>query len=138
MAIRLANASDRAFLAERDRHLQPERLAAAVSEGRVYLVCTNGVTVGWLRWGYFWGMIPLMELLHILEDCRGQGLGRALVHRWEADMFAAGAGFVLTSTQADESAQHFYRKLGYRDCGSLIVPGQAAPELFLGKSAPRR
>ena len=39
-----------------------------------------------------------------------------------------------TSTQTDETAQHFYRKLGYRDAGGLVIdiPRYAQPmELFL-------
>ena len=35
------------------------------------------------------------------------------------DQIAHGYGMVLTSTQVDEDAQHFYRKLGYKDCGGL-------------------
>lgn len=43
----------------------------------------------------------------------------------------------MTSTQVDETAQHFYRKLGYRDAGGLLldVPGYEQPmELFLIKA----
>ncbi len=40
---------------------------------------------------------------------------------WEAQLIQAGHGMVLVSTQSDESAQHFYRKLGYRDCGYLLL-----------------
>lgn len=32
-----------------------------------------------------------------------------------------GYGMLLTSTQVDEEAQHFYRKLGYKDCGGFII-----------------
>ena len=42
----------------------------------------------------------------------------------------------LTSTQSDESAQHFYRKLGYKDCGCLVInegPLAQPAELFLSK-----
>ena len=48
-----------------------------------------------------------------------------------------GYGMVLTSTQADEEAQHFYRKLGYKDCGGFVptAPGYEQPmELFLEKA----
>lgn len=31
---------------------------------------------------------------------------------------------VMTSTQSDEDAQHFYRKLGYRDVGCLLLDTQ--------------
>ena len=56
---------------------------------------------------------------------------------WESDMRAQGYTHVLTSTQSDESAQHFYRSLGYRDCGGLVmdIPGHEQPmELFLVKA----
>ena len=55
---------------------------------------------------------------------------------WERDMKAQGYGMLLTSTQVDEEAQHFYRKLGYRDCGGFVIdlPPFAQPmELFLLK-----
>ena len=43
---------------------------------------------------------------------------------------------VLTSTQVDEQAQHFYRKLGFKDCGAPLIdiPCYAQPmEMFLRK-----
>ena len=38
-------------------------------------------------------------------------------------------GMVMTSTQVDEDAQHFYRKLGYKDAGGFVVdvPGYEQP-----------
>ena len=42
-----------------------------------------------------------------------------LMEYWEKDMKSQGYGMLLTSTQVDEDAQHFYRKLGYKsskDC----------------------
>ena len=52
---------------------------------------------------------------------------------WEQQMKEKGHRFLLTSTQADEDAQFFYRKLGYTDTGSILFPGQAATELLLLK-----
>ena len=40
------------------------------------------------------------------------------------------------STQVDEDAQHFYRKIGYKDCGGFTVdiPGFEQPmEMFMSK-----
>ena len=51
-------------------------------------------------------------------------------------MKKAGYGMVMVSTQVDEQAQHFYRKLGYQDAGGLVItiPGYEQPmELFLIK-----
>lgn len=65
-----------------------------------------------------------------------KGYGKQLLKHWEEDMKAQGYGMVLTSTQVDETAQHFYRKNGYKDCGSLVmnIPGYEQPmEMFLSK-----
>lgn len=51
-------------------------------------------------------------------------------------MKARGCGLLMTSTQVDETAQHFYRKL-IADAGGLLIdaPGYEQPmELFLIKA----
>ena len=40
---------------------------------------------------------------------------------WENDMRSKGSEIIMTSTQADETSQHFYRKLGYKDCGGFVI-----------------
>lgn len=45
-----------------------------------------------------------------------------------------GFALVMTSTQADEDAQFFYRKVAYSDSGSMLFPGQAATEIVLSKN----
>ena len=84
----------------------------------------------------FWDNIPFCTLLFIESRYQRQGFGRSLMERWEKDMKTKGYGMVLTSTLVDEDAQHFYRKLGYRDCGGFTVdvPGYEQPmELFMVK-----
>ena len=81
-------------------------------------------------------LLFLPALLFIEKDHQKKGLGSRLMTHWERDMKAQGYGMLLTSTQVDEEAQHFYRKLGYKDCGGFVIdlPGFAQPmELFLIK-----
>ena len=92
----------------------------------------NNVPVGILRYNLFWDNVPFCTLLIICEQYRGRGFGRALMNFWETEMRRLGYTWVLVSTQSDEAAQHFYRKLNYIDCGRLDAPAQA-PELFLRK-----
>ncbi len=78
--------------------------------------------------------LPESEFENKVETKRGYG--KMLMEHWEEDMKKQGYGMLLVSTQVDEDAQHFYRKLGYRDCGGLIitVPEFAQPmELFMEK-----
>ena len=68
-------------------------------------------------------------MLFIDDAYRGQGYGKLMMEHWEQNMKTLGYGMLMTSTQVDEDAQHFYRKLGYKDCGGFIVdiPGYEQP-----------
>lgn len=130
--VRSADTADVPVLVELDRHLEEAALADRVGAGRVLVVEVDAVVVGILQWGMFWDEIPFMNLLWLLPQWRGHGLGRLLVLEWEAQQLAAGLDLVLTSTVSTESAQHFYRKLGYVDSGTLLLPDEPF-ELILRK-----
>lgn len=66
-------------------------------------------------------------------DFQKQGYGKKRIQYWEDDMKKQGYSMLLTSTQVNEEAQHFYRKLGYKDCGSLIIEYEQPMEMFLIK-----
>lgn len=131
--IRLATFDDLNFLMEHDHDITRELLEKKIEDSQVYLAETDtyGI-VGWLRYGLMWDCIPFMNMLYFLEPFRRKGLGRQIVERWESDMRQQDFRMVLTSTQADEEGQYFYRKLGYVDSGALFLPGEPA-ELFLRK-----
>ena len=56
--------------------------------------------------------------------------GRKMMAHWESEMAAQGYKHVMLSTQADETAQFFYEKLGYRKIGAFLPPDQEADELM--------
>jgi ribosomal protein S18 acetylase RimI-like enzyme len=115
--------------------LNADELHSVVQRGRVLVAqsAESGDRLGFLRWGLFWDHVPMMNLLWVEPTHRRVGVGRALVSAWERHCLGLGHATVLTSTQSDESAQNFYRRLGYDDAGALVFPGQAS-ELFLVKS----
>jgi len=41
-----------------------------------------------------------------------------------------GYDLVMTSTLSNEYAQHFYRKLGYKDSGSLLLENEPLEIIF--------
>ena len=134
--IRLATPADWPGWHVLDARLPRQLFGRKRAAGECYVAEADGAVAGILRWNRFWDEVPFCTLLMVDEAFRGRGLGRALMARWEADMGAAGHGMVMTSTQVDETAQHFYRKLGYRDAGGFAVdiPGYAQPlELILIK-----
>lgn len=129
---RIARDRDLPFLREVDGHVSPQDLAHLVSLGRVMVAEVDAVAVGCLRWGLFWEQVPFMNLLWVVEQWRGKGIGTTLVETWERALVAQGHGLVLTSTSSAERAQHLYRRLGYVDSGSLLLP-QEPTELILRK-----
>lgn len=80
----------------------------------------------------FWDTLLLMNLIYITKAHRCKGYGAKAMHFWVEDMRRRGFKMVMISTQADEEAQHFYRKLGYADCGAWILDDQPT-ELFMKK-----
>lgn len=143
--IRYVTEGDASFWFQLDRHLSREEFYAKVRDQRGYLLLEDNIPLGILRYNLFWDSIPFCTLIYIGQEYQSKGYGRDLMAYWEQDMKSKGYGMVMTSTQTDEMAQHFYRKLGYQEAGSLILdlPGYRQPmEMFFVKeislAVPRR
>lgn len=142
MTILTAKENEKAKIVIYDRHIPPERLEECIREKRVYVLKNDSVqahtekdaVVGVLRYSLFWQTIPFLDLLYLDESFRNQGHGSTMIKHWEENMKQHGYRYVLTSTQADESAYLFYEKLGYRKIGSFLPPDQEAEEWIYGKS----
>lgn len=135
--IRYMEASDQEFWYRLDHHLPEAEFAHKVAAKQGYVLLAGSKPAGLLRYFLFWDSVPFCAMLYIDEPYQRKGYGKQLMEYWEADMKAQGFGMLLTSTQADESAQHFYRKIGYKDCGGMVmdIPGYAQPmEVFFAKS----
>ena len=130
MIIRLATEADFPFLEKNDRHIRLSEIKALIRQNRILLAEMDGEIVGWLRWSLFWDNTPFMNILYFLDGFRGKGYGRQMVEYWENQMRQEGYDMVMTSSLSDEQAQHFYRKLGYVDSGSLLLQGEALEIIF--------
>lgn len=129
MEIKYATIQDKAEWFEYDRHLTESVFEEKVRSRQGYVCIDGGKVIGVLRYNLFWDNTPFCTLLFIASEHRGKGFGRQLMEHWENDMRSQGYGMLMTSTQVDEDAQHFYRKLGYKDSGGFVVdvPGYEQP-----------
>ena len=135
--IRYVQIEDKEFWYRLDKHLPETEFVNKVRDKRGYILLLDSVPIGLLRYNLFWDNTPFCTMLFIDRDCQGKGYGKKLMELWENDMKLQGYGMLLTSTQVDEDSQHFYRKLGYKDCGGFVIdiPKYAQPmEMFLVKS----
>ncbi len=119
--IRYASERDKTFWFSLDRHLSENEFAMKVRDKRGYIISAGDKPVGIMRYNLFWDNTPFLTLIYFEESEQGKGFGRQAMCHWESEMRALGFKMAMTSTQADEQAQYFYRKLGYVDRGCLIL-----------------
>lgn len=137
VSIRYVSAADKDFWYSLDKHLPEQEFENKVRDKQGYILLEDGKPAGLLRYNLFWDNTPFCTMLFIDWKSQKKGFGRKFMEHWEKDMKSKGYDMLLTSTQVDEEAQHFYRKLGYKDCGSLVldVPGHEQPmEMFMLKT----
>ena len=127
--IRYVGINDKKEWYDLDRHLPENVFDEKVRTKRGYVLVEDEKIIGILRYNLFWDNTPFCTMLFIEDSYRSKGYGRQMMEHWEQDMKAQGYGMLMTSTQVDEDAQHFYRKLGYKDAGGFIVdvPGFEQP-----------
>ena len=111
----------------RDTHLPRKEFRPLAERGRLLWITAGEEKAGVIRWGLFWDEIPFLNLLWLEPGRRRMGFGAKAMELWENARRAEGYRAVMTSSQADEEGQHFYRRLGYRDAGGLL-PGIAGME----------
>lgn len=135
--IRYVQAGDKEFWYSLDRHLPEREFENKIRDKQGYVLLMDDKAIGLLRYNLFWDNTPFCTMLFVDEKYQGKGCGKRLIEYWETDMKAQGYGMLLTSTQVDEKAQFFYRKLGYKDCGGFVIdiPQYAQPmEMFMIKA----
>ena len=127
-----ATQADVAYLTAHDHHVTPATIMQKIARGEILMRYDDADArpIGWLRFGYFWDELPFMNLVYIEDAFRRQGLGTGLIGFWEDAMRRQNHTCVLTSSLANEQAQHLYRRLGYVDCGALLLPGEALEIIF--------
>lgn len=119
--IRYASESDKSFWFTLDKYLSESEFELKIRDRRGYIISDSDKPIGIMRYNLFWDITPFLTLIQLDESNRGRGFGRKAMLFWENEMRELGYKMTMTSTQVDEQAQHFYRKLGYKDKGSIFL-----------------
>jgi len=118
--IRCVSEIDKPFWYALDRHLDEREFNLKIRDRRGYIISDGDKPIGVMRYNLLWDNTPFLTLIYLEESCRGKGFGRQAMLFWENEMRDLGYKMVMTSTRVDEDAQHFYRKLGYKDKGGVF------------------
>lgn len=128
--------ADRLFWYTLDEHLSESEFRLKIRDRRGYVISDVDKPIGIMRYNLCWDIIPFLTFIYFDEPYRGKGFGRRAMLFWENEMRELGYKMVMTSTQVDEDAQHFYRKLGYKDKGGIFLdntPFEQPQEMFMLK-----
>jgi len=127
---------DKSFWFTLDKHLSEKEFELKIRDKRGYIISDDDKPIGVMRYNLFWDNTPFLTLIYFYEAYRGKGFGKQALLYWENEMREFDYKMVMTSTQVDEQAQHFYRKLGYKDKGCLLLdntPFEQPQEMFMIK-----
>ncbi len=127
---------DKEWLFREDSHVGEAWISRCIDLGEYLIAREQAEIVGFLRFSRFWGRIPYMEMIRVLDGHRRSGVGTALFLTWEKEMRESGARLLMTSSECDESRpQDWHRRNGFSETGSIGLPGiQTVPEVFFLKT----
>jgi ribosomal protein S18 acetylase RimI-like enzyme len=134
--IRYVSEEDKAFWFTLDYLLNEKEFELKIRDRRGYVISDDDRPVGIMRYNLLWDHTPFVTLIEIDAPHRGRGFGRQAMLHWENEMRGHGYDVVMISTKVDGEAQHFYRKLGYKDTGGVFFhenPFERPQEMFMSK-----
>ncbi len=113
---------------QEDAFLCDERHAAY--RAHVVIAETAGEFCAYLLFGFYKDAIPFLHRLYVTPAQRGKGCAGEVISKWEALLQADGYTRVMLSTSSLNTAQNFYRLMGYRAIGGFTLPGEALELVF--------
>lgn len=130
-----AEPADLEWLLRHDDYVGEQWVSRCISLGEYLLARQSADILGFLRFSFFWGRIPYMEMIRILPGHRRSGVGTALFLAWEEAMRKQGSHLLMTSSERGETRpQDWHRRNGFSECGAIELPGiQSVPEVFFIK-----
>jgi len=108
-----------------------------VRDKRCYILRIGEKKIGVMVYNLIFDQIPFLTLMHLEEEFQRKGLGTRAMSHWEDEMRSLGHKMIMVSTQVNEEGQHFYRRLGYKDMGAIVMdiaPYTQPLEMFMGKA----
>lgn len=134
--IRYAEYDDYNLILKIDSSITESRWKCWTDNKQAVFVFLNGELAGWLQHSLFMEKIPFVNRLYVFEKYQNNCLGTGLMKFWEFEMAERGYAQLMLSTEKTNTAQEFYKKLGFSEIGSFELFGEHAEMLF-GKKISR-
>jgi len=133
-----ATMEDKPYFCNEWENLPESEYESKVRDKRCYVIRFDDEPIGYMRYNLISDFIPFLTCFYIADPHKGKGFGKQAMSYWEDEMRSLGFKMIMISTEVGEDSQHFYRKLGYKDMGSIVIGGilpyeQQTLEMFMGK-----
>jgi GNAT superfamily N-acetyltransferase len=134
--VREAAPRDTTWLLEVDHHVDAAWVQRCIRSGEYLIAEAGDAPCGFMRFSWFWGTVPFMDLIWVAPAHRRAGAGTLLFQAWEKAMRGRGAEVLMTSSMSDElEPQEWHRRNGFVASGQLTFgQAQAMPEVFFVKN----
>ncbi|MFZ2587177.1 MAG: GNAT family N-acetyltransferase [Alphaproteobacteria bacterium] len=101
-----------------------EFIQSRLRSGYVFVALDeNDHPIGFLIYSIWWGNCPFIELIKVVEDMRGMGIGSQLLDVAKAEIKAKGFEMLIASSEMTNMlGQKFHEKLGFKKLNSLVLP----------------
>lgn len=136
MELRYMSIEDKDFVMGIDSHVNELQYENRVHTKTGYVIWNDNERVGFMHFSVLWDNLPFLNHIYVKKEYRCKGFATKAMKLWEEDMKRQGYKMVLLSTQVDEDAQHLYRKIGYVECGAILMnntPFEQPMEMFMRK-----
>jgi len=136
-SITYATIVDKHIFCNEHENLREKEFESKLRDNRCYVLRYEAKPIGTMRYNLLFDFIPFLTHMAIDRPYRRRGFGTKAMAHWEDEMRSLGYKMIMVSTQVDEDGQHFYRKLGYKDMGAIVMdipPYEQPLEMFLGKA----
>lgn len=134
--IRAALEDDFSALVQKDKHVNEAWVKSCIRDSYYVVAEMDDKLIAFMRYSYFWGEIPYMDMIMVDESARRKGVGTAMLNFWTEEMKRKGKKALMTSAMSDEPEPLvWHRRNGFVECGQLTFGVyQEIPEIFLIKN----
>jgi L-amino acid N-acyltransferase YncA len=135
LLVRHAVQEDQSWLIAYDDTVSHEWIQHCI-DLRYYLVAERDQQpLGFLRFSWFWGKIPYIDMIYVERSHRRSGIGKQLLSTLQNHPPVRKASCLMTSCEAGEDEPlHWHKCNGFEVVGDIAIPTfQTAREIFLLK-----
>jgi len=135
LLVRHAGHEHQAWLIAHDDTVSDEWIRQCI-DMRYYLVAeSDQQPLGFLRFSWFWGKIPYIDMIYVDSAHRRSGIGKELLNSFQSHPAVREARCLMTSCESGEDEPlNWHRRNGFEVVGDIDIPTfQAAREIFLVK-----